>query len=161
MDWSNILENIGVWYNIFIEWYLEQPLYGQILVIIGIIALLALVIVLVYYIIKGIAYLIYYIIKGVYYLLKGIGYGFYKLSEGFYFLVSGRTKSLTQKNIQINIPNNSPNEYQYNIGYCSECGRKISEKARLHLETNGMIFCVNCGKELRLSHALKPLTLSH
>lgn len=161
MDWRDFLESIGVWYNLFIEWYAQQPLYGQILVLIGIIALLALVITLIYYIIKGIGYLVYYIIKGVYYLLKGIGYGFFKLFEGFYLLVSGKSKSSKQKNNQNNIQNNSPYEYQFNIEYCSECGRKFSEKMRVHLETNGMAFCENCGKGLRLNYALKPPTLSY
>ncbi|MFX1303360.1 MAG: hypothetical protein ACFFBV_01445 [Promethearchaeota archaeon] len=161
MDWRDFLEIIGVWYNLFIEWYVQQPLYGQILVLIGIIALLALVITLVYYIIKGIGYLVYYIIKGVYYLLKGIGYGFFKLFEGFYLLVSGKSKSSKQKNNQIDIQNNSPYQYQFNIEYCSECGRKFTEKMRKHLVKNGMAFCVNCGKEFRLNYAFKTLTLSH
>ncbi|UCD00638.1 MAG: hypothetical protein JSV23_07035 [Promethearchaeota archaeon] len=161
MDWSNFLESIGAWINIFIEWYLVQPLYGQILVLIGVIALLALVITFVYYIIKGIAYLVYYIIKGIYYLLKGIGYGFFKLFEGFYFLVSGKSKSSKQKNFQTSIQDNSANDYQVIIEFCSECGRKFSEKMKMNLEKIGMAFCVNCGKEFRLNYALKPLTLSH
>ena len=48
LDWSNIFENISVWYNLFIEWYLEQPIYGQVLVIIGIITVMALIITLLY-----------------------------------------------------------------------------------------------------------------
>ena len=70
MDWRNIVDKIYLMYNEFVEWYLVQPIYGQILAIIGIIALLALAVTLIYYVIKGIAYLIFYILKGIYYLLK-------------------------------------------------------------------------------------------
>jgi len=57
MDWENLLENISVWYNIFLEWYSQQPLYGQVLAIIGIIAILVSIVILIYYIIKGIAWI--------------------------------------------------------------------------------------------------------
>ncbi|MFX1503989.1 MAG: hypothetical protein ACFFDH_23710 [Promethearchaeota archaeon] len=161
MDWSSFLDNIGVWYETFISWFLEQPIYGQVLVIIGIVAILALLVTIIYYIIKGIAYLIYYIIKGVYYLLKGIGYGFYKLFEGFYLLISGKTKSSTNKTIENNIQKNTIDERQYFVLYCSECGSKFSEKMRKHLEINGMVFCVKCGNQFKLNYTLKTLTLSH
>jgi hypothetical protein len=161
LDWRSILDSLGTWYEIFVNWFFEQPLYGQILVIIGIIALLALVVTIIYYIIKGIAYLIYYIIKGVYYLLKGIGYGLYKLCNGFYLLVSGKTKSSTQKSIENDIQKNTINTGQYSIQYCNECGNRISEKMIKHLEINGMVFCVKCGRQFTLSYLNKPLTLSH
>ncbi|MCK4380409.1 MAG: hypothetical protein KAW51_04665 [Candidatus Lokiarchaeota archaeon] len=98
MEWENVINNIGFWYNVFIEWYNSAPIVAQVLAIIGIITLLALAITLVYYIIKGIAYLVYYIFKGLYLLLKYIGYGFYRLTEGFYFLVSGKKKALETGN---------------------------------------------------------------
>ena len=127
MDWRNFLENIGEWFNIFIDWYLDQPLYGQVLVIIGIIAVLALTVTLVYYIIKGIAYLIYYIIKGIFYLLKYIGYGIFRVFEGFYLLVSGKSKSQTQNDSQ-HIPDNNPKDLPISLEFCSECGKHINKK---------------------------------
>ncbi len=161
MEWENIFNNISFWYNIFVEWYLEQPIYGQVLAIIGIITLLALVITLVYYVIKGIAYLVYYVFKGLYLLLKYIGYGFYKLTEGFYYLVSGKSKPSKQENSQTNIRNNSTSEYQYILEYCSECGRRMSERMKSHFNENGMAFCENCGTRLTLNHALRTLAISH
>ena len=161
MDWETFLENIGIWYNVFIEWYLEQPLYGQVLAIIGIITLLALAVTLLYFIIKGIAYLIYYTIKGIYYLLKYIGYGIFRLFEGFYLLVSGKSKSKSISNHKVNDQNNYIKGSQVLLEYCSECGKKISEKMKTNFEKNGMTFCENCGKHLTLSNALKTLVISH
>ncbi len=161
MDWENFFNDINMWYNIFIDWYLEQPIYGQVFALIGIIALIALLITLIYFIIKGIAYLVYYIFKGLYYLLRYIGYGFYKLFEGFYYLVSGKSKSSNQIDLQANINENFTSEYHYNLEYCSECGRKFSEKMKYSLERNGMVFCVNCGKKFIRNNNLKSITLSH
>ena len=77
----------GVPWEEIVDWYLTQPLYGQILVLVGLIALLALAVVILYYVLKGVAYLVYYVLKGVYYLLKGIGLLFYKIFEGKVSLV--------------------------------------------------------------------------
>lgn len=165
MDWRNITDKIFLWYNEFIEWYLVQPIYGQILVIIGIVALLAIIITLVYYLIKGISYLIYYAIKGVYYLLKGVGFGFYKLCEGFYYLISGKPKpkmqkqdvskqnkkSYEQSEDSNRLMENQPNIMYCNIMYCNECGNKFSEKMHNNLKTNGFTFCVHCGKRFELN----------
>ncbi|MFX1328275.1 MAG: hypothetical protein ACFE91_09030 [Promethearchaeota archaeon] len=161
MDWENFFNSINMWYNIFVEWYIEQPIYGQIFALIGIIALLALLITLIYFIIKGIAYLVYYIFKGLYYLLRYIGYGIYKLFEGFYFLVSGKSKSSNQIDNQANINENFSSEYPYNLEYCSECGKKFSEKMKYRFERNGMVFCVNCGKQFIRNNTLASITISH
>ena len=161
MDWRNFVENIGTWFNIFIEWYLEQPLYGQVLVIIGIIAVVVLVVTLVYYIIKGIAYLIYYIFKGIFYLLKYIGYGFYKLFEGFYLLVSGKSKSQTQKNTKINIQDNIPKDLRISLEYCIECGKRVTSNMKKRLQVKGIVFCVNCGARLRIDQDILSLSISY
>ncbi|MFX1376090.1 MAG: hypothetical protein ACFFA0_09780 [Promethearchaeota archaeon] len=160
MDLRKIAETIYLWYNEFIDWYLVQPIYGQILAIVGIITLLALAVTLIYYIIKGIAYLIYYILKGIYYLLKGIGLGIYKLCEGFYNLVSGESRHNKQTK---NNNNHNADQFYENFNnqfYCSECGKKFSEKMMIKLSSQGKIFCVNCGKEFHLSKFEKPLTLT-
>ena len=75
-----------------VDWFLLQPVYAQVLVLIGVFAVLTLAVILVYYILKGVGYLVYYILKGVYYLLKGIGLLFYKIFEGLYYAISGKTK---------------------------------------------------------------------
>ncbi len=161
MDWDKFLEDIGIWYNIFVEWYLQQPLYGQVLAIIGIVALLALAVTLLYFIIKGIAYLIYYTFKGIFYLLKYIGYGFFKLCEGFYFLVSGKSKSKVENNTNFNSQNNFSKERRVYLEYCCECGQKISYKMKNHLKQNEIVFCVNCGTLLRKNQPVQPVIVSH
>lgn len=158
MDWKNIADTIILWYDKFIEWYLVQPIYGQVLTIIGIIALLALVITLIYYVIKGIAYLFYYILKGIYLLLKGIGFGIFKLCEGFYKLVSGDAKKNKHTNNVI-LPNEDQfNNIQTNITFCTECGSRFSEKMIRKILLNGNVFCVNCGKEFTLNEFQISLT---
>jgi hypothetical protein len=161
MDWETFLENISLWFNTFIEWFVEQPLYGQILVIIGIVAVLALTVTLLYYIIKGVAYLIYYTITGIFYLLKYIGYGIYKLFEGFYLLVSGKSKLKIEINKETIIENNSLNAQEALLEYCSECGKRISESMKKHLKANKIVFCVNCGTRLNRKAAAYALTVSH
>ena len=60
------------------------PLFGQILIIVGIVAILILTAILVYYIVKGVAYLIYYLAKGIYHLFRAIILGLSKLFKGIY-----------------------------------------------------------------------------
>ncbi|MHA2392931.1 MAG: hypothetical protein ACXAEX_13375 [Promethearchaeota archaeon] len=159
MDWDDIVDTIYLWYNEFFEWYSVQPIYGQIFIIIGVIALLTLAIVLVYYVIKGIAYLIYYILKGVYYLLKGIGLGFFKLCEGFYYLVSGEEKPAKSTQNEESQTIMQHNDNSNNFLYCSECGQRFSIKMTNQIYTNGTVFCANCGKQFRVIELQKPLQL--
>ncbi|MFX1325195.1 MAG: hypothetical protein ACFE8N_09565, partial [Promethearchaeota archaeon] len=157
MNWDNIGDTFYLWYNEFIDWYLVQPIYGQILVIIGLIALLALAIIVAYYIIKGIAYLIYYILKGLYCLLKGIGLGFFKLWEGFYYLVSGEEKPSKQSKNEDSRIGNQNFENNSIILYCSECGQRFSIKMTNHIYARGTVFCANCGKQFRVIKQQKTL----
>ena len=93
----------GVAWEEIVNWFVAQPLYGQILVLIGLFAVIALAVVIVYFVLKGVVYLVYYILKGVYYLLKGIGLLFYKLCEGLYYAISGKPKpeSATEQEQQV------------------------------------------------------------
>jgi len=161
MDWRNIVENIYLGYNEFLEWYLVQPIYGQVLAIIGIIALLALAVTLIYYVIKGIAYLIFYTLKGIYYLLKGIGLGIFKLCEGFYKLVSGEFKTKKQTEINNGHTGSQFNGMNTNVLFCNECGKRFSEKMMEKILSNGNVFCINCGKDFNLIELQKHLTLTH
>ena len=158
MDWKNITDTIILWYNEFVEWYLFQPIYGQVLSIIGIITLLTLVVTLIYYVIKGIAYLIYYILKGSYLLLKGIGLGIYKLCEGFYKLVSGEIKIKKSSENGNLYSGNQFNAVQSNNLYCNECGKRFSEKMMRKIQTNGNVYCIHCGKEFNITHFQLALT---
>jgi hypothetical protein len=161
LEWEYFINGIEFWYNTFIEWYLSAPIFAQVLAIIGLITIFALAITLIYFVIKGVAYLVYYLLKGLYLLLKYIGYGFYKLTEGFYLLVSGKSKSPKPDNSQNNIQNNIVSHQNYILEYCSECGRKVSEKMKSYFLKNGTTFCENCGTHLNLNHALKTITISH
>jgi hypothetical protein len=154
------LELVRLWWQDILNWYLAQPLYGQILVLVGVIALLALAIVIVYYVIKGVVYLIYYVFKGVYYLLKGIGLLFYKLFEALYYLISGESKPESkpeqkeQVSPQVEIqpepiaPIQIQKAYQSvspEISFCSECGNRFSDSMVRALSTKGDVFCIHCG----------------
>jgi hypothetical protein len=161
MDWRNIVDKFYLIYNEFVEWYLVQPIYGQLLSIVGIIALLSLAVVAIYYVIKGIAYLIYYTLKGIYYLLKGIGLGFSKLCEGFYNLVSGKSKTKKQTENKDLLVEEQINRSNNKILYCTECGKKFSENMMNKLLSIGNVFCVNCGKEINLIDFQNHLTLTH
>ena len=62
MSETNFIE----YWQAFMEWFAGIPLLGQILIIVGVFAILVLALIGVYYLLKGLAYLIYYILKGIY-----------------------------------------------------------------------------------------------
>jgi hypothetical protein len=157
LDWTDIVDTLSLWYNEFIDWYLAQPIYGQIFILVGIIAILALVIVVIYYILKGIAYLVYYILKGIYLILKRIGLGIFKLCEGFYYLVAGKPRPSKQKeDVDLEDGKHSIN-INNNILYCSECGKRFSEKMIYNIYTSGITYCTFCGKEFKLIKIQNPI----
>jgi hypothetical protein len=150
----------GVAWEEIVDWFIAQPLYGQILVLIGVFAVLALVVVVLYFVLKGIAYLIYYVLKGVYYLLKGIGLLFYKLFEGLYYAISGKPKpesadveeeQVPPKVIVIKEPEpitpvqRTYQTVQSDVSFCSECGSQFSDSMVKTLSDKGFVFCVRCG----------------
>jgi hypothetical protein len=73
-----------------VNWFVIQPIYIQILIVVGAIAIVALAITLVYYVLKGAAYLVYYMLKGAYSLFKGIGIFFYGAFEALYYEITGK-----------------------------------------------------------------------
>ena len=91
------------WHEI-VDWFLLQPIYAQVLVLIGVFAVLTLAVILVYYVLKGVCYLIYYLLKGIFYLFKGIGLLFYKVFEGLYYAISGKPKPVKEPIIQQQAP---------------------------------------------------------
>ncbi|MHA1885695.1 MAG: hypothetical protein ACW96S_11620 [Promethearchaeota archaeon] len=152
------LEIIRLWRENILNWYLAQPIYGQILVLVGVIALLALAVVIVYYVIKGVVYLIYYICKGVYYLLKGIGLLFYKLFEALYYAISGESKpesnfvqkqetppQVEQQSEPIAPIQKIHQPVNPDVSFCSECGNRFSDSMVRALSTKGDVFCIHCG----------------
>jgi len=153
----------GVPWQEIVDWYLAQPVYGQIFILIGIFALLALAVVIVYYVLKGVAYLIYYVLKGVYYLLKGIGLLFYKIFEALYYAISGKPKPDKNKDVvqqvspQVIIVKEDEEPIvpiqktvqiiQPDVSYCSECGNKFSDSMLESLSEKGIAYCIHCGNK--------------
>ncbi len=150
----------GIPWEEIVNWFLIQPIYGQILVLVGVIAILALAVVITYYVLKGVAYLVYYIIKGVYYLLKGIGLLFYKLFEALYYAISGepkpescnpaqeqQTPPLVEKQPEpITLVQKTYQTVNPDVAFCSECGSKFSSSMIQTLINKEFVYCIHCGK---------------
>ena len=69
----------------FGEWFMEAPLLIQVALILFTVAVTALVLI-------GVFYLLYYLFKGLYYLFKGIFTLIGKLFKGIYYAMTGRSK---------------------------------------------------------------------
>ncbi|MFW9878939.1 MAG: hypothetical protein ACFFG0_38155 [Candidatus Thorarchaeota archaeon] len=151
----------GIAWQEIVNWFLAQPIYAQVLVIIGAFALLVLAVILVYYILKGVAYLIYYILKGVYYLLKGIGLLFYKIFEGLYYAISGKPKPkpccapAQEQHAPPQVKEEEPivpiQKYEQivrsDVVYCSECGNRFTDSMIQSLSERGVAYCIHCGNK--------------
>lgn len=153
----------GTTWQEIVDWFLIQPLYAQILVLIGVFAVLTLAVILVYYILKGVGYLIYYILKGVYYLFKGIGLLFYKIFQGLYYAISGKPRPNKNQETEQQIPprvivvkqaeepiipiqKNEQIVYS-EVAFCSECGNKFSDSMFKTLSERGVAYCIHCGNK--------------
>jgi hypothetical protein len=167
VDWNIIAENALHFLQDFMEWFLSIPLYGQVLVVIAIAAVLVLTVIVVYYVLKGAVYLVYYILKGVYLLLKGIGLLFYKLFKAIYYAISGKPCcSLEQKQVEQELTPQlqkepeaqkiEPLEEQLDIinpraAYCTTCGSEFSERMHQQLIERGIAYCALCGKGFKVN----------
>jgi len=154
MDINTDFSGFRIYWEQFLNWFLEIPLPGQILMIVGVIAILALVCVGVYYLLKGVAYLVYYVLKGVGYLIYYIFKGIYLLIEGLYYLFSGKEKPMKHAEppaIEVNIQEIPKQvvplkrEVHADVSFCSECGNRFSETMIHQLDTQGRAFCIHCG----------------
>ncbi len=171
VNWEQIGEQVLQYWEEFMSWFLSIPIYAQVLLIIGAVAVLVLAVILVYYVLKGTAYLIYYILKGTFYLIKGIFVGIFKLIEELYYAISGKPKPVkspsgkecceqpeppqqsyeeqeiivpSHKEIQIILPD---------AVYCSECGSQYTERMLEQLREIGTAYCVFCGKGYKSTKA--------
>ena len=153
------------WHEI-VDWFLLQPIYAQVLVLIGVFAVLTLAVILVYYILKGVGYLIYYLLKGIYYLLKGIGLLFYKIFEALYYAISGKPKPVKESKMEQQAPlqpqvvhkvmqeqepivpiQQSEQIVRPEVAFCSECGNKFSDSMLHTLQERGIAYCIHCGSK--------------
>ncbi|MHA1669646.1 MAG: hypothetical protein ACTSV5_03605 [Promethearchaeota archaeon] len=163
VNWNAIVDQAFMHWQEFLQWFLSVPLYGQVLVVVGAVAVLILAVVVVYYVLKGVAYLIYYILKGVYLLLKGIFLGIYKLFEVLYYAITGISRPIKEEKeseaesklsqVQVKEPEIKKTPVikhisliQPDAAYCSECGNQFTEQMQQKLNDNGSIFCIFCGK---------------
>ncbi len=153
----------GTAWQEIVDWFLIQPIYAQILVLVGVFAVLTLAVILVYYILKGVGYLVYYILKGVYYLLKGIGLLVYKIFEGLYYAISGKPKpDKNQDTVQQAPPQvivikqveepivpiqKTVQTIRPEVAFCSECGNKFSDSMVQTLSERGVAYCIHCGNK--------------
>ena len=143
----------GIWtWEELSSWYLTLPAYGQVLCLLAAFALIALVVALVYYIIKGVAYLVYYILKGVAYLVGGIFYGIYKLFEALYYLLTGKERPKKVEEVsttpieKVIIVQEVKAKVEPTPLYCSECGSEITDTMSQQLDMSGIAYCAHCGK---------------
>jgi len=163
VKWNGIADQAFLYWQEFLQWFLSVPIYGQVLVIVGAVAVLILAGIMVYYVLKGTAYLIYYVLKGVYLLLKAIFLGIYKLFEELYYSITGKPRPVKKEKepevepdvsvAQAKEPRieKSPvlkhlTPIQPDAVYCSECGNQFTEQMQQKLHENGNVFCVYCGK---------------
>ncbi|MFX1379115.1 MAG: hypothetical protein ACFFA4_08455 [Promethearchaeota archaeon] len=162
----------GIAWQEIVDWFLAQPLFAQVLVLIGVFAVLVLAVILVYYILKGVAYLIYYLFKGIYYLLKGIGLLFYKIFEGLYYAISGKPKPQKccatpqeQQTIEQQPPQVKEEEpivpiqkiiqeVRPEVTFCSECGSKFTDTMLQSLSETGVAYCIHCGSKKTQSYQM-------
>ena len=154
-----LYQSYGLYWQEFVRWFFSLPLFGQILVGVGIATIVVLVLIGVYYLLKGIGYLIYYILKGVYYLIKGLAIGIYRLLNWLYNLIVGKRES-EEKELETTQPivaqpepismtqsgiEQSESEI---IKYCPECGVEFSSAMTHQLNKDGYVYCSYCGKKL-------------
>ncbi|MFX1310472.1 MAG: hypothetical protein ACFE9M_07920 [Promethearchaeota archaeon] len=157
----------GIAWQEIIDWFLSQPIYAQVFVVIGVFAVLVLAVILVYYILKGVGYLVYYILKGVFYLLKGIGLLFYKLFEGLYYAISGKpkpeccpkpeqqTSSQVKQEEEPIIPiQKSEQIVRPEVAYCTECGNRFTDSMLQSLSEKGVAYCIHCGNRKTLEYPM-------
>ena len=159
IDWNIFQSPWNVIWDDPIGWYLNLPLFGQVLLIIGLIALTILALILVYYILKGVGYLLYYLFKGIYYLLKFLFLGIYKLFEALYYAITGKPRKEKKEPPKITEIQAIPNIYNKSFivkdnikipSYCTECGQKTTESQGQLLISTGIAHCYYCGKEFKL-----------
>ena len=146
------------WFNYywteFIEWFLAAPLIAQILVIIGIVTIIVLTIVLVYYIAKGICLLLTYIGKGIYKLFKALSTAVEgkteekEQSQQIHYVQAVEPRPVVQKTPQITKTNTNALGKAH---FCTECGVKFPEKVMSSLDSRGFAFCQQCGSKSEIN----------
>lgn len=153
----------GLSWRIFVSWFLGLPLFGQILVAVGLVTIIVLVFIGIYYLLKGIGYLIYYILKAIYYIIRGVIIGFVRVIQGIYHAFSEKEepkeKNAAQEEQEITQPIEAQKEHvspvqeiieqsqPKTISYCPECGVEFTEIMAKQLNKEGYAYCTFCGEK--------------
>jgi len=154
-----ISQSYGFYWQEFAVWFLSLPLFYQIIVGVGIATIVVLVLIGVYYLLKGIAYLIYYTLKGLYFLIKGVAIGIYRLLNWIYNLIIGKSESEEQEPestqpivaqpVPISMAQDPIEQTESElIKYCPECGVDFTNSMTYQLNKDGYVYCSYCGKKL-------------
>ena len=153
-----IAQSNSIYWQEFAAWFLSLPLFYQIIVGVGIATIVVVLLIGIYYLLKGIAYLIYYILKGVYYIIKGISIGIYRALKWFYYLLVGKPKpdeesETSQPIVAQPIPKTTVQEIteeveSETVRYCPECGVEFTNVMKIQLNKDGYVYCSYCGKKL-------------
>jgi hypothetical protein len=169
VDWTQVAEEALFYWEQFVVWFLDMPIYLQALFIVGVVAVIVLAVIIVYYVLKGVAHLVYYILKGTYLLIKGIFVGIFKLFEELYYVISGNPRPVKEPSDkkcceQPEPAQLSPQEQEIILSshkeiqivqpdaiFCSECGTQYTERMIEQLKLNGIAYCVYCGKGYKSS----------
>ncbi|MFO7794612.1 MAG: hypothetical protein ACQERB_01250 [Promethearchaeati archaeon] len=139
VNWESYPFNWFIEYwNKFVDWFIIQPLFAQILVIVGIFAIIVATI-----------FIIYYICLGVYKFFHAI----YKAILGEEKPIEKTINTNSSKEINSEIYRNRPRtsgiqiKNPKGVHFCSECGVEFSDKITGLLLSRGMVYCDNCGKK--------------
>ena len=154
-----IAQSYSIYWQDFVVWFLSLPLFYQIIVGVGIGTIVVLVLIGVYYLLKGIAYLIYYILKGIYYIIKGVAIGIYRLLNWIYNLIIGKsepeeqapesTETVVVQPAPISIAQDNIEQTESDlIRYCPECGIEFTNSMTYQLNKDGYVYCSYCGRKL-------------
>jgi hypothetical protein len=154
-----ILQSYSIYWQDFAAWFLSLPLFYQIVVGVGIGTIVILILIGVYYLLKGIVYLIYYLLKGIYYGIKGLSIGLYRVLKWIYYLIVGKPKpeekesEITQPIVAQPIPKStvqdSTEEFESEtVRYCPECGVEFTNSMTYQLNKDGYVYCSYCGRKL-------------
>lgn len=153
----------GLSWRIFVSWFLGLPLFGQILVAVGLVTIIVLVFIGIYYLLKGIGYLIYYILKAIYYIIRGVIIGIVRVIQGIYHAFSEKEEPKEKNAAQEEQETTQPIEAQKEqvspvqeiieqpqpktISYCPECGVEFTEIMSNQLNKEGYAYCTFCGEK--------------
>ena len=142
-----IIEQQGRVFIEFSNWFFRQPLFAQILTTIGIFAITLLIIIAIYYIIKGVILLIKKIIRKIKKRVERRSDHSIQLARNPYISVNQKTPGNKQfQRIEESKKKEIIVHYPKRVKYCSECGMKFSDKAKNILNSRGSAFCEYCGK---------------